>query len=314
MVADVGGTNTRLALFDESSRQFDAVAQYRNAAHRSLEEVIEQWLAGLDGERPSRACIAAAAPPTPGDRVSMINIGWSFSCRELADRFSLREFAWLNDFQANAHSLPHLDPGDLDVIHAGMETGHNALAIVGPGTGLGGATLQWVDGVPIADDSEPGHAGLSPGTDLEVEIFRLLLPEHGNIYAELLVSGAGLARLYETLARINGLAPAPLAPPEVSARALQGDDELCVTALKTFCALLGSACGDYVLSNGAYGGLFIAGGIVPKMVPFLRNSDFLQRFRNKGAMESHLSSVPVHVITTSHPGLIGAAHAPLQPG
>ncbi len=311
MVADVGGTNTRLALFDEDSNEFQELAEFRNEDHQSLEHVIEHWLETLESDRPSRACIAAAAPPS-GDRINMVNIGWSFSCRELAARFGLSEFAWLNDFQANAHSLPHLGAGDLEQVHAGAQTAHRALATVGPGTGLGGATLHWVGGIPIAGDSEPGHAGLSPGSDLELEIFKLLLPEYDNIYAELLVSGAGLARLYRAIATINGVQPAPLDPPEVSSRALQGDDELCVISLKTFCALLGSACGDFVLSNGAYGGLFIAGGIVPRMVPFLRESDFLARFCNKGAMEPHLSAVPVHVITTGQPGLIGAAHAPLQ--
>lgn len=313
MVADVGGTNTRLALFDEETQQFRALAEFRNAEHDSFEQVVDHWLESLDGERPERACIAAAAPPT-GDRISMINIGWSFSCRDLALRFGLSECTWLNDFQANAHALPHLGPGDLEVVHAGPGPGQEPLAVVGPGTGLGGATLRWLNGVPFAIDSEPGHAGLSPGTDLELEIFRRLLPEHGTIYAELLVSGAGLARLYQVIAAINGLSPQPLTPPEVSARALQGDDELCVTALQTFCALLGSACGDFVLCNGAYGGLYIAGGIVPRMVPFLRDSQFLQRFRGKSAMESHLSSVPVHVITTGQPGLVGAAYAPLVSG
>lgn len=311
VVADVGGTNTRLALFDEAREQFDSLAEFRNADHESLEQVIEHWLDSLNGALPSRACIAAAAPPS-GDLIRMINIGWSFSCRELADHFGFSEFAWLNDFQANAHSLPHLRPDDLAVVHAGTITPQSPLATVGPGTGLGGATLRWVNGLPVAGDGEPGHAGLSPGSDLEMEIFRLLLPEYRNIYAELLVSGAGLARLYHVIARINGVEPTPLTPPEVSARALQGEDELCVTTLETFCALLGSACGDFVLSNGAYGGLFIAGGIVPRMVPFLRESDFLQRFRDKGAMEPHLSAVPVQVITTGQPGLIGAAHAPLQ--
>jgi glucokinase len=311
LVADVGGTNSRLALFDEARGEFRELAQFSNADFDRFEDVITRWLGTLGEAAPMRACIAAAAPPA-GDRVSMVNIGWSFSCRELAARFGFHELAWLNDFQANAHALPHLGAGDVQQLHPGGETPNRTLATVGPGTGLGGATLRWVDGVPIAGEAEPGHAGLSPGSDLELEIFRRLLPDYGDIYAELLVSGAGLARLHTVIAAINGVSGPALTPPEVSYRALSGEDELCVMALQTFCALLGSVCGDFVLSNGAYGGLYIAGGIVPRMIPFLKDSEFLLRFRNKGAMSQHLAQVPIYVITTAQPGLIGAAHAPLQ--
>jgi glucokinase len=311
LVADVGGTNSRLALFDESRDEFRELSQFTNADFDRFEDVIAHWLGSLGETAPTHACIAAAAPPT-GDRVNMVNIGWSFSCRELAARFGFNELAWLNDFQANAHALPHLGAADMQCLQSGGETPNRILATVGPGTGLGGATLRWVDGVPIAGEAEPGHAGLSPGSDLELEIFRRLLPDYGDIYAELLVSGAGLARLHAAIAAINGVPCPALTPPEVSSRALSGEDELCVMALQTFCALLGSVCGDFVLSNGAYGGLYIAGGIVPRMIPFLKDSDFLPRFHNKGAMSQHLAQVPIHVITTAQPGLIGAAHAPLQ--
>lgn len=311
LVADVGGTNTRLALFDESDGEFSALATFSNREFDSLEAVLDQWLASLDEPSPERGCIAVAAPPS-GDQVSMINIGWAFSCNTLARRFGLRQFTCLNDFEANAHALPYLQGDDLEEIYAGREGGHTTLATVGPGTGLGGSTLQWVNGVAVARASEPGHASLAPVTDLEFEIFRALLPTYGDIYVELLVSGAGLARLYEVISQVQGRTPEALTPAQVSQRAAAGEDATCEQALHTFCDLLGSTCGDFVLSNGAYGGLFIAGGIVPRVVPFLRQSDFLQRFRAKGAMRKHLEIVPVHVITTDHPGLIGAAHAPLQ--
>ncbi len=310
LVADVGGTNTRIALFDEDSREFRAISGFRNADHSNLDQVIASWLDTLEEPPPQRACIAAAAPPA-GDQVHMTNIGWSFSRSELARQFGIKRFAWLNDFEANAHALPHLDISNLEQINAGTRPDNAALATVGPGTGLGGAVLRWVNGLPIACDGEPGHAGVSPATELELEIFRTLLPKFGNVYAELLVSGAGLVRLYQAIARIDGADPQDLSPADVSSRAIEGSDKLCVQALETFCALLGSICGDFVLSNGAYGGLYIAGGIIPRMVPFLRSSDFFNRFSAKGAMQKHLAAVPVHVITSAQPGLIGAANAPL---
>lgn len=311
LVADIGGTNSRIGLFDETGKTIDHIAEYRNADFDCLEDVITRWLEGFDGPAPTRGCVAAAAPPS-GDQVKMINLGWSFSCRELAARFGLDQFLWLNDFQANAHALPYLGDDDLEPVCAGNPGEHRTLATVGPGTGLGGATLHWVGGEYVACNSEPGHVGLSPATELEIEIFRLLLPDHGDIYAELLVSGAGLARLYRAIARINGIKPEELTPPEISQRAVNGEDPLCKVTLETFCALLGSACGDFILSNGAYGGLYIAGGIVPRMTGFLRCSEFLPRLRAKGAMKQHLESVPVYVITEPYPGLIGAAHAPFH--
>ena len=311
LVADVGGTNCRVGLFNETSNTIGCIAEYRNRDYSCLEDVIGHWLAGLDAPAPTRGCIAAAAPPS-GDRVNMINMGWSFSCRELANRFGLEQFLWLNDFQANAHALPHLGSDMLEPVCTGNPGEHRTLATVGPGTGLGGATLHWFDGIPVAGDGEPGHTGLSPATQLEIEIFKLLLQDHGDIYTELLVSGAGLARLYQAIAQLKGTRPEQLPPPEISRRALSAEDPLCVSALETFCALLGSACGDFILANGAYGGLFIAGGIVPRMTGFLQRSEFLSRMRAKGAMSQFLESVPVNIVTEPYPGLIGAAHAPLQ--
>lgn len=312
VVADVGGTNTRLALFDGQRREFRAVGSFHNRDYRDLAEIITHWRDQLEEAWPSEACIAAAAPPA-GDQVTMVNIGWSFSRAAMARELAFSQVNWLNDFQANAHALPHLGARDLHLLHPGDVPKNNILATVGPGTGLGGATLRWAAGIPYAADAEPGHAGLSPGNELEFAIFQALLPRHGNIFAELLVSGIGLVRLYTCIAEIHGARPRALEPADVSRLALAGSDEHCALALDTFCALLGSACGDFVLANGAYGGLFIAGGIVPRMVEFLKGSEFLARFQAKGAMQELLQTIPVNVICADHPGLIGAANAPFRP-
>lgn len=310
LVADVGGTNTRIALFDPGAGQLRALAIYSNSEHEGLEELISLWLSALDEPAPQHCCIAAAAPPS-ADLVTMSNLNWAFSSQDLARRFSFSHFRLLNDFQANAYALPHLARGDTDILHAGQPGGSAKLATVGPGTGLGGATLQWVEGVPLASDSEPGHCGLSPATELELELFKLLVPRHGEIHAEFLVSGIGLQRIYLALAEIRGEQSRPFTPADISGLALQGEDACCEQALNTFCALLGSACGDYVLANGAYGGMYLAGGIVPRMIPFLKASTFARRFREKGAMAEILEAVPLYAITAPQPGLIGAAHAPL---
>ena len=311
MVADIGGTNTRLALFDPGLGQLRCVAHFNNRDHGSLEAIIAEWLDSLPEPIPGEACIAVAAPPAT-EEITMINIGWSFSCNSLAARFGFAQLQCLNDFQANAYALPHLGADELAPIHDRPPADADGLCTIGPGTGLGGATLRRMDGRLAAFAAEPGHMGLSPASELELAIFARLLPHYGNIYAELLLSGSGLVLLYRTLAELDGATPQPLNPADISQQGLAGTDPHCAQALHVFCALLGSACGDFALANGCYGGLYLAGGIAPRMVSYLRNSDFLHRLHGKGAMKAHLQAMPVFVITAENPGLIGAAYAPIQ--
>ena len=310
LVADVGGTNTRLALFDTQSQEFSDLRVYRNSEYSGLEEIMESWLQDLTTRAPDACCIAVAAPPSD-DLVRMSNINWAFSCRDLADRFGFDRVNWLNDFQANAYSLPYLQDADRTVLHQGKARAGGKLAVMGPGTGLGGATLEQVKGQRIATTCEPGHMGLAPGTTEELKLFAQLLPRYGELHAERLVSGPGLLLLYQSLAESSGQAALARTPDQISRAALRDQDHLSREALGMFCALLGSACGDFVLANGAYGGLYLAGGILPAMLDFLRQSTFHQRFCNKGAMHHHLQEVPVYAVTASQPGLLGAAHAPL---
>lgn len=310
MIADVGGTNTRMALFDPTNEQMRSVVTFVNRQHHRFEDVITQWLAALNEPQPRNCCIAVAAPPST-DHVAMTNMDWAFSCSELASRFGFSQMRRLNDFESNAFALPHLGDEHLQLLYPGTGEASGRLATLGPGTGLGGAFLDYDGGRATSYACEPGHMGLSPGTDLELELFRLLLTRHPDIYAELLVSGPGLQRLYLALGEIRDQATEELSPVDISTRAIAGQDPLCVWALDTFCALLGSACGNFLLACGAYGGLYLAGGILPGMIPYLRASQFQQRLVRKGAMTRQLEAIPVYVITTSHPGLIGAAHAPL---
>lgn len=310
LVADVGGTNSRIALFDPQTNQLRALHTYLNRDYQQFEEVIAAWLRTLTEPPPAHGCLAVAAP-IAGDRISMFNIDWSFSCQELAEQFGFSELRCINDFKGNAYALPHLTNQDLITIHPGRNASAGKLATIGPGTGLGGATLALFEGVPMACASEPGHMGLAAATALELELFRYLQPQYGEIYAELLLSGPGLQRLYQSLADVQGCEKQPLAPEEISSRAMAGSCSLCELTLNTFCALLGSASGDYVLANGAYGGLYLAGGIVPDIVKFLQASHFVQRFQEKGHMRQHLVGVPLYAITCKTTGLLGAAHAPL---
>jgi glucokinase len=309
VVADVGATNTRLALFDEATAEFHALGTFVNRDYPRLQDVVSRWLEE-QGIAPTRACIAIASP-LAGDHVAMVNMDWHFSRSAFAEETGLSPVTWINDFVANAYALPHLAASERSELHPGTPGGLEKFAAIGPGTGRGGATVQHTAEGWMATACEPGHAGLSPANAVELAVFDALLDEHDNIYTELLVSGPGLQRLYRTLAVVTDRNAAALSPADISGRALAGEDPLCVESLELFCALLGSACGDFLLSTGARDGLYLAGGIVPRMIPFLKSSSFHQRLCSKGAMGPVLQQVPVYVVTAPQPGLIGAAHAPL---
>lgn len=310
LVGDIGGTNTRLALFDPASGELSARRAYRNREHAGLEAIIAAWLDDLPGAAPAQCCLAVAAPPFT-DRVRMLNIDWSFSASELARRFGFAQLRCINDFEGNAFALPHLDAADLCVLRAAQGQDCRKLAVLGPGTGLGGATLDFCQRTPVATASEPGHMGLAASNELELALFGALLPRHGEVHTELLLSGPGLVRLYRALAELRAEAARDLSPAQVSAAALSGESPLCAEAVAVFCALLGSAGGDYVLATGSYGGLYLAGGIVPQILPLLEKSEFCARFQAKGDMAPHLARVPLFAVTTADAGLIGAAHTPL---
>ncbi len=307
LVADVGGTNSRLALFDEVGASLTHVATFPNAEYDSFADVLAAWLEQQSLEAPEHCCLAVAAVPS-GDVVDMVNIDWRISAPQLESRFGFSHARLLNDWEAVAEALPHLGTDDLFTLNAGPQGAR--LCALGPGTGLGGALCTRLNGHAVVTACEPGHMSLSPGTDQERELFRVIEAQSGRMFAELLVSGPGLQRIYSGLAEVRG-EPATLAAPEISSRALDGSDPLAVEALNCFCALLGSVAGDFVLCNGAYDGLYLGGGILPRMPEFLAASPFLSRLVDKGALREHLSRVPVNLITHHQPGLLGASYAPL---
>ena len=311
LVADVGGTNTRLALFDEKAQSFEFLRSYRNRDFAHLEDLVLDWLGGLP-TTPDRGCIAIAAC-LDGDQVDMVNMNWRFSRAGFARSTGMTQLGWINDFVGNALALPYLADADRLLLHPGGQRDCDKFAVLGPGTGLGGATLESINGNWRACACEPGHAGLAPANDLELELFTLLLKSCDNIYGELLVSGPGLRRLYQSLGEIRGCPVQDLSPEQISRQAIAAEDTVCREALDLFCGFLGSACGDFLLCTGALGGLYLTGGILPQISGFLQRSTFHARLCSKGAMIDVLQEVPVYLILRQDPGLLGAAHAPLAP-
>jgi glucokinase len=309
LVTDIGGTNSRFGLWDEQQREMRHIRSLRNAAFAQFTDALTAYLEEVPEPRPRRACLAVAAPAS-NDRVTMTNVDWSFCKTALRQEFGFDALRVINDFEAVALSLPHLQHNQLACLRTGERSaGH--LAALGPGTGLGGSKLLRWEQSSLAVHCEPGEVTLGPGTPWERKLFQLLYRELDEIHNEDLLSGTGLQRLYRASAELLDETSADLSAAEISQKGKNTTAGACRAALSSFCALLGSAAADFVLSNGAYGGLYLAGGILPRLQPFLTDSDFMPRFTKRGPMTATLRGVPVYLIVEQHPGLLGAAVADL---
>jgi glucokinase len=305
LLADIGGTNARFALLE--SERLRAVASLPVAAHPSTLAAIRAYLAG-DGRGVAlrRAAIAAAGPVEDG-RVSLTNAGWSIDGSALREALGLGALTVVNDFTALAWSLPGLAASDLCAIGGGRALAGAPLAVIGPGTGFGVAALLRVGGREIALATEGGHATLSAEDRREDEIIQSLRESLGHVSVERLLSGDGLARLHAAAAAREGLPAPTLAAAEIVERAVAGTCMACRATLDLFCALLGSVAGNIALTLGARGGIYIAGGIVPRFADHLARSPFRARFEAKGRMSDYLRAIPTSIVRHPHPALLGLA-------
>ena len=322
LIGDIGGTNARFALTDPSAR-VPALMESRtlqNADFASLQHAIEHYLSAV-GTRPCSAAIAVACP-VGADEIRLTNRAWSFSRRELAAALEFDRLHMLNDFGAVAWAIPGLARDDLITLH---DTGSTPamggpVTVLGPGTGLGVALLHG-DGTGgwHVIETEGGHVSFAPQGEEERRIERWMSGRHGRTSNERLLCGKGLSEIDAVLRGIPAIASVvPVQPGEstvaaelrhpadIVSAALDGHDVQARQALARFCAVLGSVAGDCALVHGARH-VVIAGGIIPRFIPFLRSSAFRERFLAKGRFAAHLERVGVHVITHPHPGLLGAA-------
>lgn len=310
LVADVGGTNARFALQPPGARAGEAVV-LRCADHAGIEAAAR---AALERARPTaaprHAAIAVAAPVT-GDRIDMTNHPWTFSQRGLRQALGLERLVVVNDFTAIALAVPRLEASERRQVGGGTPTADAPVAVIGPGTGLGISGLVPDDGgwSPLA--GEGGHVDLAPSNAREIALLERLQQRFDHVSLERVLSGPGLVNLYRALAEIDGAAPmddAALPTPEqIAERARSGACPLCGESVATFCALLGAAAGNLALNLGARGGVYIAGGIVPKLGTAFDEERFRRRFEAKGRFAAYLAPIPTYVITEARPALIGLA-------
>nr|WP_207184637.1 glucokinase [Rubrivivax gelatinosus] len=311
MVADIGGTNARFALVDGAGAAPRDIRRVRCVDYAGPVEAVRAYLAELQaggaGQLPCWAAFAVATP-VGQDCIELTNSAWSFSRAESEAALGLDGLLMLNDFEALALSLPGLGPSQLRA-HGALPAARGALAVLGPGTGLGvGGLLETAHGWR-AVAGEGGHATLAPGDDFEAEILRLVRAEFAHVSAERLLSGIGLPTLYRAVARVRGEAAGELGAEEIGTRGADGSDALCSATLDTFCAMLGGFAGNVALTFGARGGLFIGGGIVPRFADFFFASRFRERFEAKGRFRAYLEAIPTALIVEPYAALYGAAAA-----
>ncbi len=307
IVADVGGTNARFAYLAKSgSAELQAKRTYQCADFDGLAEAFVAYCQEV-GASTERLSVALACP-CEHDDIALTNNHWRFNRSALLDQLGLLELRTINDFTAQALAVPLLDEQQRYLLHPGKPVRAPVL-VVGPGTGLGVGSL-----VPAANDwipvvTEGGHVTCAAVDKRDVATIDYLREQFGHVSAERLISGPGLENLYRAEVALAGGEAEELEAAQISQRALDGSDPHCVVALQRFCRVFGGVVGDAVMSTGARGGVVIAGGIVPRILDFLSGSEFLTRLHDKGRFSEYLRSIPVSVMISGDPGLLGSAAA-----
>ena len=307
IVADIGGTNARFAVADLATLELSHTSQTLCATHPTFTAAFCAFLAELSAPL-DHAAIAVAALVT-GEHIHLTNSPWSFAKHELCRAAGLKDVLVLNDFEALALSLPHLASADLHQIGGAAAEDHATKIVLGPGTGLGVAGLIWSGDRWIAVPGEGGHTSLGAHDEHELALLERLRKDRSHLSAERALSGPGLAELYQAIAASYGESSTELQPNDVLVRALSGEDRTAVEALDVFVIWLGRFAGDAALLLGARGGVYLGGGIAPKIALALSSGAFRAAFEQKGRMTAYLAPIPVYVIHSDFATLKGAAAA-----
>jgi len=311
LLADIGGTNARFAL-EFGPGRIELIDVLSCASHATLADAVRAYLASdavtaVAGGSIRHAAIAIANPVV-GDMVRMTNHHWEFSIEALRRELGFETFVVVNDFSALAMALPHLADGDKQQVGGGAPCAGAPIGLVGAGTGLGvSGLIQGDHGGWTALCSEGGHVTFSPVDETEVAILQFAWREFEHVSAERLLSGAGVELIYRALAHQRGHAEPALDAPEISRRGLSGECKLCEEVLETFCGMLGTVAGNLAVTLGAQGGVYIGGGIVPRLGQRFGLSCFRKRFEQKGRFANYLAQVPTYVITAEYPAFLGVS-------
>ena len=308
LVGDVGGTNARFALAHmvDGKPVLENHQSFPAAEHPTFLGGIRAYLDGCE-VKPTACVLAVAGPVTDGE-IDLTNSPWRVSEAEL-ETLGLKPARLINDFEALAWGAPVV-PADQLASLGGPDEGeeHATVAVLGPGTGFGvSALVRDGRGGEMAMPSEGGHACFPPGDPIEDEILRILRKRYTRVSIERLICGPGLLNMHRALAEIDGRETHIDDPAQITQEALDDPRSHCGATLARFCAVLGAVAGDIALTTGARGGVYIAGGIAPRILPFLQASPFRERFERKGRFQDYMAAIPTKVILHKHAALLGAA-------
>jgi glucokinase len=297
LLGDIGATNARFCLL--SNGTLGPVANFEVAGYARFDDAVADFLKMHRDQMPVGDALLAVAGPVEDGRCKLTNCFWIVDAEELRGKFRLDRVRVINDFAATACALPSLTAADLYALGGGRAVTGAPLAVLGPGTGLGVAGLVFGACEPVVVAGEGGHAGIAGACEREDAVMAHLRGRFGHVSAERMISGAGLENLHQAIVVLERGEAQACDAAAITRAALDGTCPTAVAALEMFCALLGSFAGDVALTFGARGGVFIAGGIAPRIVPFLARSDFRRRFEDKGRLRPYLEAVPSNLIV--HP-------------
>ncbi len=305
LLADIGGTNARFAL-EYAPGRITAMQTLSCAAYERFEDAARAYLDGFGAG--ARHAVIAIANPVDGDAIKMTNHDWSFSIAAARRELALETLLVVNDFTALAMSLPGLGANELLKIGGGSAKSGGVIGLVGAGTGLGVSGLVPAGGQWIALESEGGHVAFSPSDSREIAVLQYLWRRYDHVSAERMVSGPGIALIREALAASRGQAPdLSLTTADIVERGLAGGDPLSRETLDCFSGMLGTVAANLAVTLGATGGLYVGGGVVPRLGDYFAASPFRARFESKGRFSTFTASIPTMVITAPYPALAGAA-------
>jgi glucokinase len=315
LAGDIGGTKTLLGLFEADAVRPapGAIKEFRTLDYAGLPAMIDEFLATQGGVPTIEHAAFGVAGPVIDQVAEMTNVPWRVDGAEIKTRFAFRHTRLLNDLEAMAHSVPVLNAQELRQLQEGEPQTDGNIALIAAGTGLGVSFLHWVDGRYVPLPSEGGHSDFAARTDREIEFLTFLRRRYGRAEIEQVLSGPGIVNLSD-LTHDSGRCAALVAhgdgpdlAAEVTTSALAGDCACCAEALEMFVSAYGAVAGNFALSAVSRGGVFIGGGIAPKILPALERGTFLRAFNDKPPMTALLEAMPVHVILNADAGLLGAA-------
>jgi len=304
LVADIGGTNARFALIEGGAVVDTKIL--RCADYASLTEAAEAYIktVGRENDRPRRGAFDVAGPVT-GDEIAFTNLVWKFSIEKTRAALGFDSLKVINDFAAAALSIPRLGESDRVQIGAGTPVSGGVIGVLGAGSGLGvGGLVSTPDGYAVLP-GEGGHVTMAAANEREAAVIAILRERFGHVSAERVLSGPGIVNLFTALKTLAGETVSNVVPADVTKAALDGSDSVAVEAVTMFSRMLGTVAGNLALTLGALGGIYIAGGIVPRLGEFFANAGFRAAFEDKGAMAKFVTPIPTFVVTHPLPAFLG---------